>query len=423
MITKGHIKKYLQSITPDVSHDKGPAAAYVWRQFHEYVVEHYKRLDKEARIFADTVFDELDLAVQQRVESLLHGRRKTTLKRKLAMLRGDRPSIPLLYLDTPIVEDIIRSALGQHLSGTSAQHTKALYVKIRNLVKQNKLLCPENTFHREAIQLAEPHAGEGLDVIRTLSGGLSFKHAQMVEDAQVFRAIRAFIEGQCTLNYRSFWKDVVTKRTVMSIMKNAPFVVFDHGVTIAQDNPEEFRQEGPLSSRLRIRYDEASLRDEQDQLKRSARHLRDLVRLGNKYRSITQGNRKRPLDGFWAVQKTDLSIILWNNLGGKPQGLEGLTSLYESDCYATVPMIKIKRDIWNMFSANSPETLKRIIGPSDIAVLSAVLPYADIMILGPTMAKVVRNSLKLDAVFDTQIFSVQEHDAIMAALDDLPRAA
>ena len=52
-------------------------------------------------------------------------------------------------------------------------------------------------------------------------------------------------------------------------------------------------------------------------------------------------------------------------------------------------------------------------------MVSSVLPYTDIMILGRKMTDVVRDGLELDHMFDTEIYSLDEHDLIMAALKEI----
>ncbi len=79
----------------------------------------------------------------------------------------------------------------------------------------------------------------------------------------------------------------------------------------------------------------------------------------------------------------------------------------------------MKRDIWNAFSVNHKEGLRRVTGPADINIMSSILPYADIMILGRRMTEVVRDMLSLDVKFDSEIYSVDEHDLIMAALKEI----
>jgi hypothetical protein len=144
-----------------------------------------------------------------------------------------------------------------------------------------------------------------------------------------------------------------------------------------------------------------------------------LVRLGLRYQTVREKGQKQHLQGFWAGQKTDLAVALWNHYGGKPEGLEGLTSFYESEYFMDVPAIKIKRDIWHAFSVDHAESLRRVTGPPDINLTSSILPYTDIMILGPEMAHVVRDRLGFDRRFDTQIYPMDEHDRIMAALKEM----
>jgi hypothetical protein len=403
----------LDKLSSGIPSEQGRMSAHVWEQFHEYMIDHYKRLDKEARAYADEIFDQLEASVIQRIDSLPEGRERKVLSRKLSMVRGERSPVPVLYLDTPVIENIIRHALGQRLAEPTAANSRALYEEVMALVKDGKLICPEDSFHREALQMGGTQAWEGLKIMRALSEGLSFKHSQSIEDFQIFRAVRGFIDGNGPVNYRKFWQDAFQKETVNAIMKKRLFIVFKGVLTLAEKSGTAASpQGGPefISTRLRIRCDDASLKDERQLQQRSTRHLRDLVRLGMKYGSIMEEAQKRRLDGFWAGQKLDLPIALWNHYGGKPEGLKGLVSFYESEHFKYVPAIKLKRNIWNTLSVNHMGGLN---------ILSSVLPYTDIMILGRKMTDVVRDMLRLDVEFDTEIYSVDEHDLIMAALKEI----
>jgi hypothetical protein len=129
---------------------------------------------------------------------------------------------------------------------------------------------------------------------------------------------------------------------------------------------------------------------------------------------------RRHIDGFWAGQKTDLPLAVWKHYGGTPEGLEGLISFYESDYFSSVPSIEIKRDIWNALTGDA-KGLERLTGPADVSILSSVLSYTDIAVLGNEMTHVVRDKLGLDAKLDTRIFNTDEHSLVMAALGEMTR--
>jgi len=415
VITKSHIKRYLDKLSSS-SAVEGISPGAAWRDFHEYVVRHYRRLDPGARAFADEMFDQLDAAVEERIASLPGGKEKRTLVRKFSMVRGERSPIPIIYLDTPVMEDMIRFGLGQSLTGRMA-YVEALYEQLRASVRAGRLICPEDVFHREALHNGGPQAGEALDILKGLSEGLSFRHGQSIEDVQVFRAIRGFIKGHASVDYRKFWKDAFPKPTIRAIMGKHSTVSFQNGLALPWgldmgSNTED--ADGAL--RLRIRHDAVAFDEERQLQKRSARHLRDLVRLGMRYSAIKDSASGRQLEGFWAGQKTDLPVALWNHYGGKPQGTEGLASLFESVHFRDIPTMKIRRDVWKQVSGDMKGDLAKMAGPAAIDVISSVLPYTDIMILGPRMTEAVRDVLGLDAQYDTEIFSMDEHDAVLDAL-------
>lgn len=422
MITKKHIRQYLDKLSPGIPVKQGQVSDHVWEQLHEYIVKHYKRLDKGARAYADEIFDQLDAGVKKRIDSLPEGREKQVLSRKLSMVRGERPPLPVLYLDTPVIENVIRQGLGQVASHPKAGNPAALHKQILALVSDSKLICPEDTFHREALQMGDAQAREGLNIMRRLSEGLSFQHSQTIEDFQIFRALRGFINGNGSITYRNFWKDAFQKQTVSAMMKKRSSISFEGPLALAETaGAGTNRQGGPASpsTRLRIRYDETVLNHDHQLQKRSARHLRDLVRLGLKYQTIRGKVQEQHLDGFWAGQKTDLAVALWNHYGGKPEGLKGLASFYESEHFMDVPAIKIKRDLWHAFSVNQAEGFRRVTAPPGINLIPSILPYADMMILDSEMSHVVRDRLGLNTKFDTQIYRMDEDDRIMAALKEM----
>ena len=108
MITKKHIKQHLNRLSSGMSSEPGQMPADMWQQFYEYITDHYERLDKEARAYANDIFDQLEAGIDQGIDGLPDGREKKALRQKLSMARGERSPVPVLYLDTPVIENIIR---------------------------------------------------------------------------------------------------------------------------------------------------------------------------------------------------------------------------------------------------------------------------------------------------------------------------
>ena len=100
--------------------------------------------------------------------------------------------------------------------------------------------------------------------------------------------------------------------------------------------------------------------------------------------------------------------------------MEGMASLFESVHFRDIPTMKIRRDVWKQVSGGRKGYLAKMAGPAAIDVISSVLPYTDIMILGPQMTEAVRDVLGLDVQYDTEIFSMDEHDIILDALKSVP---
>ena len=422
MIGNQEIKQYLEKVSKGIQPKGNQMSAEVWDRFYEYIVAHYNRLDNETRAYADEIFDQMEASIEEKIDSLPEGRQKKGLSRKLCMVRGERCPLPVLFLDITVLENIMRHALGQAVSHPYAAYTEALYDKILTLVKAGKIIYPENSFYTEALYQADPHSGRAIEVMRRLSHGLSFRHSQAIEDFQVFRALRSFINGNKHIACRKFWKDAFYKETVDTIRRECPFIVFDSIPSIPEKIGERAIEEprsGCSSTRLRIRYDQASERDEQQLQQQSTRHLRDLVRLGMKYQKQKEKRQtQQHISGFWAGQKTDLAVALWNQYGGEPEGIEGLTAFYESEHFTALPAFAIKRDIWNAFSVYHAGYPGKLAGPADINIISYLLPYTDIMILNSRMTGIVRDTLRLDAKFDTRIYSIDEYDQIMNALKE-----
>ena len=274
MITKKHLVEHLKKLTGGVRAQKGEMPPHIWHKFLEYMVEHYKRFSKDARTYADETFDQLEAAVEKTINRLPQGLRKDVLRQKLERVRGQRSPLPVLYLDTPVLESVIQHGFGQPLGESVKKNAKILYEKIPALVKNRKLVYAEDNFHRETLLMGGDQARKAMAMIRTFSDGMSFKHPQSIEDYQIFRAVRAFIQGNAT-NYRHFWQDAFQAETLHAIMKNCPFVFFEEMLALPETprgNKVQAEGSGPFVTRLRIRYDKNAQNNDRKLQKRSTRH-------------------------------------------------------------------------------------------------------------------------------------------------------
>jgi len=315
---------------------------------------------------------------------------------------------------------MIRHGLGQEVKGTKT-HADPLFKLVQDMVRSSKLICPEDAVHREVLQGGGAAGQKGMEILRKRTEGLSFNHGQTIEDSQVFRAVREFINGGQPVDYRTFWKDAFPKKTLRAIFKKRSTVAFSGGIVLLEKVNKRTKKGGTTEDiRLRIRYDFDAYIKERQLQKRSGRHLRDLVRLGLKYRAMVERRSKRYLEGFWAGQKVDRPMAFWNYIGGTPRSIEGLISFLESDIFHFIPTMKIKRDIWRALSEREEAGPARPTETADVGVLSTVLPYTDIMVLGPKMTTVVRDTLDLGRQYDTEIFSIEEGDLVMDALNNIP---
>jgi hypothetical protein len=114
-----------------------------------------------------------------------------------------------------------------------------------------------------------------------------------------------------------------------------------------------------------------------------------------------------------------MAVAVWNYFGGKPEGLEGLASFFEADEFTNLPAIKIKKDIWNAHGENRAGDGPRLTAPAEVSILTSVLPYTDIMILGEGMNDVIKDKLGLDSQFDIKVYAPDEHEQILAACEEM----
>jgi len=149
----------MEKLSPGSPAKQGELSDHAWGQLHEYIVKHYKRLDKGARAYADEIFDQLDRSVKQRIDSLSEGHEKKIWSRKLSMVRGERSPLPVLYLDTPVIEDIIRQGLGQVASQPKAGNPAALYEQILALVGVANSYVQKTPFTEKPFRWGAPRPG------------------------------------------------------------------------------------------------------------------------------------------------------------------------------------------------------------------------------------------------------------------------
>ena len=108
---------------------------------------------------------------------------------------------------------------------------------------------------------------------------------------------------------------------------------------------------------------------------------------------------------------------MWETIGGKPSGFEGLCNFFHSSYYGNLPAAKITSQLF----ADILTAKQRAVKPSDlmdIRLLSIAIPFAHYVFTDKEMESRIKNR-RIDQEWGTQVFSVKTIKDLLTQLEKL----
>lgn len=330
-----------------------------------------------------------------------------------------RCPLPVIFLDTNIISNIAKWKMGKELDQVNLHRAKTVYDCIYKLVKAKKIICPEVPTSQEEYRLDSRIDEACEEVVVTLARGISFKGSSGVEDSQIQLAMKAYVEHAGSVDYSKEWLLMYRRDPIKQLLDNFPFIIRFNSVRAIESNDQIRERKKDLKDKL-IEIKEADANRtpsfEEKLEEEYAGYIRGVLRLGFKpYERYIKGEDVTFEDTMGSLT-LGIPLVLWNNLGGKPDGIKGLLQFYCSDYLKSVPIVEITAKLWAGLAVYLKNAKPKQSDANDIRMIATVLPYADILVLDKTMTNLVRDKLHLHEKYNAKIYNLSEFDALLAEL-------
>jgi hypothetical protein len=328
----------------------------------------------------------------------------------------EKPALPTLWLDTSVVIKLTKIKKGEALQEIEVERGTRLRDLIFHLVHELKLLCPQSDQEEE-------YTAERLDknvhgMFAQLSLGISLTHRQGILDEQIFKGMEAYIKksDKILLPASSYFhedpvaqlKEAIERKFVITVGPAKPPELLDRRAKAKKEISETW--EG-----LRKEY-VAKGQTYEKQLELEVQgHWDGLVELLRKFEASLRSGQY----DFWGFMGATGALLyrsVWTDLGGKPEGWEGVDKFFRSACFAELPIPFISSRLGaELLTGNEPIASG---DPMDVNLISVALPIAHYVVTDRRMELRIKK-LKLDAKFGVHVHSMSSIDELFAELEKL----
>lgn len=335
-----------------------------------------------------------------------------------------RCPLPVIFLDTHVISNMAKWKAGKKLDKLTEDRGKTLYERIHYLVRAKKIICPEIPTWQEEYRLDTRIREICEKVVVKLSKGISFRYPLAIEDSQIQLAMKAYVDGVDSVDYSKQWLLMYYRDPIKQLLDDLPFVVRFSGAEKLESNGQVRERKKRLKDKLAdIKKADAERTPTFDEKLQEeyVGYVRGIVGLGfklvDKYlkaEDVTIADTMNSL-GF------GMRLAFWARAGGKPGDTEGLMRFYASDHLKSVPNVEISAKLWAGFAVHLKGAKPKGSDSTDIRMIAAVLPYADLLILDKTMTDLTRDRLMLHEKYGAKIFSFADFEALCAELDRIDK--
>lgn len=313
----------------------------------------------------------------------------------------DRPSVPVIWLDTHVVSTFCSA---QERRGQDSTADLTRFDRMVALVRAGRLVVPE-TDQLEEIRLRPSLVDSAVSVLVALGGSVERASRHDVRRSQERAGMSAFLAGEQSTDLP--WRDVFAE------VEQA-----DSPITVRVTATSESDNESKRKRKRIVARDWESIRLAASKFpgRQDARFLRQLndERLGmadvfdrwlEAAYSVQEAEPEGALDAHYAVSSR---MDDWRASGGA--GLFALRDFYLSQHYCALPHVQIGTEL---------RARQMVIGQTvrsgdnmDLLHVATVLPYADLMVVDRATIDAV-NQLKLGERFGCQLGKLSDVDRFL----------
>lgn len=322
-------------------------------------------------------------------------------------IKIEKSPIPLIWIDTSVIISIAKAVNGENIQ--SKEKYLYLYEKIKELTKNEKIICPKADQYEE-IEIGGRLEKECRKIQQQLAVGIKVMHRLGIQDHLIAVFMKAYIdsEEEIILNF----EDIFYKNPIKELRENiaSGFTVDVHmpkhkSIMDSSKNSkdiihvkwEKIRKEKIATG---ITY------DQQLKLEYNA-HLKSHMGLARDYFEKMEQGKLDFMDHL-GITSFMIYINTWLELA-KNFDLKKFVSFFVSSTFKEIPII----DVRSKLLAKLVTSIRPIQSGDcmDTEHLSAVIPYFNIVITDRIMKNIVRG-LGLDKKYRCLVYAMEDFEEI-----------
>lgn len=329
---------------------------------------------------------------------------------------SEKPSIPTLWLDTSVIIKLTKVERGEGLQQIEIERLTRLRDLVRELVPAGKLICPQADQEEEYV--AKRLDREIHREFLGLSLGINMRHRQGIFDWQAQLGMEAYVKRADAINvslYAYFHSNPVEE---LEEARQRNLVIGAHPIR----DPEILARREAANAEVfeaweRLRQEfVAAHRTYEEQLQEEKRGYADALayKVEEWEKQIAAG-----IGDFWAfmgVQGFLMFRVCWREMGGKPDGLEGLHTYFCSDYFNNLPTPRIGNQLGADLLTGNQIILSGDV--MDVGLLSVAVPACHYVLTDRRMSDRIKR-LGIDKEWGTEVCSMSDINVLFEHLERL----
>jgi len=327
---------------------------------------------------------------------------------------SEKPSIPTLWLDTSVIIKLTKVERGEGLQQVEIERLTHLRDLVRELVPAGKLICPQADQEEEYV--AKRLDREIHRDFLGLSLGINMRHRQGIFDWQAQLGMEAYVNRADAINvslYAYFHSNPVEE---LEEARQRNLVIGAHPIR----DPEILARRETANAEVfeaweRLRQEfVAAHRTYEEQLQEEKRGYADAMayKVEEWEKQIAAG--KGDFWAFMGVQGFLMFRVCWREMGGKPDGLEGLHTYFCSDYFNNLPTPRIGNQLGADLLTGNQTILSGDV--MDVGLLSVAVPACHYVLTDRRMSDRIRRR-GIDKEWGTEVYSMSDIDGLFEHLE------
>lgn len=331
----------------------------------------------------------------------------------------EKPKLPTLWLDTSVIIKLTKVKLGEKLEQVEVDRLTRLRTLVQELVAAGKLIFPQSDQEEEYVVVAANQRDSEIhrDFLG-LSLGIKMKHRQDIFDWQAQLGMEAYAKSAdtITVGVDAFFYGDPVEELEQALQRN--IVIGTHPTRL----PEILARRDAAKvqvleiwERLRQEFF-AKKRTYEEQLEAERCGYADAMAYKVEEWEKQLATGVPDFSEFMDVQGFLIFRAVWKDLGGKPDGLEGLHKYFYSDYHNNLPTPKIGNQLGaDLLTGN--EVIKSG-DMMDVGLLSIAIPACHYVVTDKRQCKRIKER-GIDKDWGTEVYSMSNIDDLFQRLEEL----